>query len=643
MDVITDIKSLDILLKSLERLQNRPIVDPFSTSALIPLNHASRAYPLSALEQLEEQKPEKCAEVKETILSCIHPDYRADFFEHLSNHNLFINGAAEEMIDRCVGLHINVDDLRKVLYVFNKEASIKGMAAKALGLDFVLNFIQKATQNVTQAININLLSAKDTAKIFDDDHLYPDPDDDDLVTRCFSYCSTKGYRSHMIEHFEDEPFESIEDKKFALTLKFFEMMPALLTVDGNQYGMISRQNTIGNVRYFMVHYPKAPFYRRVVTLFTSKKKTIERAAKWINEEAKRDWMKRSKRLENALSEFDNKRRLVENEIHLSMERADDLGQLVSPTIRVEIDSRRETLKSINEEISAVQLPKFELKMDVTLSTPEDFLDLANILDHHYSAVESYKRLLEKQEQRFRGHERAMISLLVECYNQAEEKNVMLHKFLEFTNEKDTYVGHIFRVADIAFSSAQFANDMHIIVIDPAHVAEAALYHDIGKILTPREILTKNGRPNEWEWKVIKNHVLHGPEILAGMNFPKHVIDAAHYHHEWYGGSKERAYPQQMIGEEIPEIARLISWADVFDAIAGSAIDRKYDSKIHGQVRNYDSAMKELLRCSGTQFDPRFAPVFITMAESGFFREYYERKYSEHDDASGERSRLRIVK
>lgn len=123
---------------------------------------------------------------------------------------------------------------------------------------------------------------------------------------------------------------------------------------------------------------------------------------------------------------------------------------------------------------------------------------------------------------------------------------------------------------------------------------AALLHDIGKIKVPREILLKPTTLTNSEWEVVKKHPVNGVGILKNevpinnMNILNSVLS----HHEHYNGS---GYPYNLVGENIPFQARIISVADALDAMVSL---RTY--KI---AQSLDLALREINLCSGEQFDP----------------------------------------
>jgi putative nucleotidyltransferase with HDIG domain len=130
----------------------------------------------------------------------------------------------------------------------------------------------------------------------------------------------------------------------------------------------------------------------------------------------------------------------------------------------------------------------------------------------------------------------------------------------------------------------------------------ALLHDIGKIATPKEILNKDTKLTKSEWQEIQRHPAIGAEILEELDQFKDVITGVKYHHEHWDGEKGIF---GLKSEEIPLLARILSVADTFDALTS---DRPYRTK-----NSKEDAVNEIVRCSGTQFDPAVVAAFLKWA------------------------------
>lgn len=143
-----------------------------------------------------------------------------------------------------------------------------------------------------------------------------------------------------------------------------------------------------------------------------------------------------------------------------------------------------------------------------------------------------------------------------------------------------------------------------------------LLHDIGKIGVPSAIINKPGRLTDEEYEIIKTHTTIGDQILKNMpDFPEFAI-GARWHHERFDG---HGYPDGLAGTDIPEEARIIAVADAYDAMSSR---RSYRDALPQDV-----VRAEIVRCSGTQFDPTFAEIWLSVIdEDGDYR------LSQRDDA-----------
>lgn len=99
---------------------------------------------------------------------------------------------------------------------------------------------------------------------------------------------------------------------------------------------------------------------------------------------------------------------------------------------------------------------------------------------------------------------------------------------------------------------------------------AGLLHDIGKLLIPEQIIKKPSKLTDKEYNIIKTHTLQGYSILKNQNIDERIKNAALLHHERNDGS---GYPLQYSGDKIPEFAKIVSIADVYDAMTAARVYR----------------------------------------------------------------------
>jgi response regulator RpfG family c-di-GMP phosphodiesterase len=126
----------------------------------------------------------------------------------------------------------------------------------------------------------------------------------------------------------------------------------------------------------------------------------------------------------------------------------------------------------------------------------------------------------------------------------------------------------------------------------------SLLHDIGKIGVPDSILRKPAQLSDTEWVSMREHPLHGQQILRGIEFLEGAARVVAQHHEKWDGS---GYPLGIGGEEIDLNARIFAVADAFDAITS---DRVYRAG-----KSYEEALAELDLWAGRQFDPQVVAAF----------------------------------
>ncbi len=126
-----------------------------------------------------------------------------------------------------------------------------------------------------------------------------------------------------------------------------------------------------------------------------------------------------------------------------------------------------------------------------------------------------------------------------------------------------------------------------------------LLHDIGKIGVPDNVLNKPDRLTKEERAIMNAHPVKGANIIAPVTRLAPELPIIRHHHEWYNGS---GYPDRLIGDEIPKLARILHVADAFEAMTAA---RPYRMK----PLSTDQAMAELRKFAGVQFDPVVVDAF----------------------------------
>jgi PAS domain S-box-containing protein/putative nucleotidyltransferase with HDIG domain len=185
----------------------------------------------------------------------------------------------------------------------------------------------------------------------------------------------------------------------------------------------------------------------------------------------------------------------------------------------------------------------------------------------------------------------LFTTLQESYERLERLLEQMVDVLAATVEvRDPYTaGHQRRVAQLACA---IAREMGL----PEDLIEglrmAAQIHDIGKIYTPAEILSRPGRLNPPELELVRTHPQAGYEILRKIDFPWPVAEIVRQHHERLDGS---GYPQGLKGEEIRLEARIMAVADVVEAMASH--------RPYRPAHTIEEALEEIARYKGQLYDP----------------------------------------
>ena len=215
------------------------------------------------------------------------------------------------------------------------------------------------------------------------------------------------------------------------------------------------------------------------------------------------------------------------------------------------------------------------------------------LSHRQSLEEShnYQQSLEQMV-------RARTEMLRHAMEDLEHSyDVTLEALGDALDLKDSETeGHSKRVT--AYTIA-LARAMGIAPNEIKVIARGAFLHDVGKMAIPDKILRKPGVLTEDEQGVMREHCSRGYQMLRKIPFLSEAAEIVYCHQEHFDGS---GYPNRIRGREIPIGARIFAVADTLDAITS---DRPYR-----RSRTFDAAREEILRYSGTQFDPTVVEVFL---------------------------------
>jgi len=168
--------------------------------------------------------------------------------------------------------------------------------------------------------------------------------------------------------------------------------------------------------------------------------------------------------------------------------------------------------------------------------------------------------------------------------------------------KEPYThGHSERVS---MYSGIIAQDLLLTPQEKEDLQIATLLHDIGKIGLSNRLLKKNGLSQD-DCLDIRQHPVKGVHLIEPLSFSPSITSAIRHHHEWWNGS---GYPDGLSGEEIPLLARIISLADSYDAMAS---DRPYR-----QGLSIKKVEDEIAKNAGIQFDPKIVSLFSKHFNNG---------------------------
>ena len=224
-----------------------------------------------------------------------------------------------------------------------------------------------------------------------------------------------------------------------------------------------------------------------------------------------------------------------------------------------------------------------------------------------SLIRDSKRYFNEKDLYFLNFLTEKASFLIE--NLALYENIYenlfsaLYAFVETIEARDPYTKqHSTRVTGYAVSIARAirCSQEEIDMLDVS-----GNLHDIGKIGIPDNILLKPGRLTEGEFEVIKRHPIIGGSIIGHFGLWTDEQNIIKHHHERWDG---RGYPDRLEGEETPFLSRIISVADVYDALTS---DRSYRKRLQDDV-----SVGIIREEAGSLFDPKIVDVFLKLHDQG---------------------------
>ena len=163
-------------------------------------------------------------------------------------------------------------------------------------------------------------------------------------------------------------------------------------------------------------------------------------------------------------------------------------------------------------------------------------------------------------------------------------------------ERHGLAGHSNRVFAL---TARVCRRLGIVDRAAGTIALAALYHDVGKLALPRDVLDRPGPLSLADRELVREHADLGDRLLSEHGHAGLGVLVRHSHERWDGAG----YPDGLAGTLIPRGSRIIAACDTWDAITS---DRPYR-----RARGHDDALMELLGASGTQLDPEVVAALAT--------------------------------
>lgn len=236
------------------------------------------------------------------------------------------------------------------------------------------------------------------------------------------------------------------------------------------------------------------------------------------------------------------------------------------------------IKKLHEGVSQLQSGNYQGALTVNLhdelgELTSNFNQMAQVIVHQQEKLEEYAHGLEESYL-------ATVKILATSIDARD----------------DYTLRHSTRVAAL---SVMLGHQVGLGTEELRELEVAALVHDLGKIRIPDKVLKKAGPLNDEESAMLRLHTRHGAEILSHSRALQRFVPAVLHHHEWYNG---QGYPEGLKGEEIPLYAQIIAIADAYDAMTTS---RPYRSGLPSSM-----AIGEIIRFSGSQFDPVLVDLFV---------------------------------
>ena len=258
------------------------------------------------------------------------------------------------------------------------------------------------------------------------------------------------------------------------------------------------------------------------------------------------------------------------------------------------------MQTIESAINALRLGAFDYLMK-PFDLRQVEVAIARAYEHHQLIVG--KQLYENHLEELVDLRTAELDKTLASLENAYRSTLQALTAALETRDAETH-GHSERVVTF---SLRLGREYGLNAVQMKSLEFGSLLHDIGKIGVPDAILRKPAKLTDDEWVRMREHPLHGQQILRGIKFLEGAANVVGQHHEKWDGS---GYPFGLKAEEIDICARIFSVADAFDAITSDRVYRK--------GRSYEIALQELDDWAGRQFDPRVVEAFHRVPKDDWY-------------------------
>lgn len=235
------------------------------------------------------------------------------------------------------------------------------------------------------------------------------------------------------------------------------------------------------------------------------------------------------------------------------------------------------MRSIRKRIEAIYIHDIQVTAEFGMAI---LTDASDTLDQAYTKAKrsmTHKKMLNQKSLR---------SNIIESLKKSlQENNYDTEEHAERTSSMAVQLGKKLNLNDSSLKELELL----------------AMLHDIGKLSIPDYILNKPSKLTNEEFEIMKTHTVKGFEIARITPELSNIAEYILHHHERWDG---RGYPNGLRGEEIPLLSRIISIVDSHDVMT--------HDRVYHKAMSQEEAIKELQRCSGTQFDPNIVSIFLEL-------------------------------